>query len=126
GSGLVSHASALLEAAQLGGVTLHVIADERVAALHGDKLRAALSGRPQAWYTVPAGEQHKTLAQADKLFDAILARRPERGDVIVALGGGVIGDLAGFVAATLLRGIRFIQVPTTVLSQVDSSVGGKV
>jgi len=80
----------------------------------------------QTWYPVPAGEEHKTLQQVERLYDALLADRVERNDVIVALGGGVIGDLAGYVASTVLRGLRFIQIPTTVLSQVDSSVGGKV
>src|SRR5581483_2684815 len=74
----------------------------------------------------PAGEEHKTLQTVEDVYDALLRDRPERGDLIVAFGGGVVGDLVGFVAATLLRGLRFVQIPTTVLSQVDSSVGGKV
>jgi shikimate kinase / 3-dehydroquinate synthase len=105
---------------------LLVIADETVWRLHQDRIEGVLGERSHVVSLVPAGEQHKTLQQASRLYDELLAQRPERGDLIVALGGGVIGDLAGFVAATLLRGIRFIQVPTTVLSQVDSSVGGKV
>ena len=125
GSGLLDRAGQLLEHHGLGG-TLRIIADERVADLHGDRLRSALGGAPQRWYPVPAGEEHKTLDQAYRLYDALLADKPERGDTIIAFGGGVIGDLAGFVAATLLRGVPFVQVPTTVLSQVDSSVGGKV
>ena len=125
GPGALSRAAALLRAHGLDA-PLRIIADERVAALHGDAVREALAEFPTAWYTVPAGEEHKTLEQAERLYDGLLADRIERRDVIVALGGGVIGDLAGFVASTILRGVRFVQIPTTVLSQVDSSVGGKV
>ncbi len=125
GPGVIDRAGQLLARHSLSG-TLRIIADERVAALHADRLRRALDGRAQHWYPVPAGEEHKTLDRAYRLYDALLADKPERGDIIVAFGGGVIGDLAGFVAATLLRGMRFVQIPTTVLSQVDSSVGGKV
>jgi len=75
--------------------------------------------------TVPAGEKSKRIAVVEKCFDQLAAHRLERKSFIVALGGGVVGDLAGFVAATYLRGIPFVQVPTTLLAQVDSSVGGK-
>jgi shikimate kinase / 3-dehydroquinate synthase len=125
GSGVLEQAGHLLQQRGLGG-TLRIIADERVTALHGDRLRSALGNAAQCWYSVPAGEEHKTLDQAYRLYDALLSDKPERSDTIIAFGGGVIGDLAGFVAATLLRGIQFVQIPTTVLSQVDSSVGGKV
>ena len=121
----LERAGQLLAHHDLNG-TLRIIADERVAQLHGERLRRALGDRPQHWYEVPAGEEHKTLEQTYRLYDALLAGKPERRDVIVAFGGGVVGDLAGFVAATLLRGMPFVQIPTTVLSQVDSSVGGKV
>ena len=80
--------------------------------------------RPEA-VLVPDGEQHKTLETWRRLVDALLARRPTRETPVVALGGGVTGDLAGFAAATLLRGVPFVQVPTTLLAMVDSSVGGK-
>jgi shikimate kinase/3-dehydroquinate synthase len=125
GSGILSQAGELLRRHDLEG-RLRVIADEHVGRLHGEQLRAGLGELPQAWYPVPAGEEHKTLDQAAELFDRLLADGPERRDIIVAFGGGVVGDLAGFVAATLLRGLRFVQIPTTLLSQVDSSVGGKV
>jgi 3-dehydroquinate synthase len=75
---------------------------------------------------VPAGEQHKTLTSVSLVLDTFLNARVERGTPIVALGGGVVGDLTGFVAASLLRGVPFVQVPTTLLSAVDASVGGKV
>jgi 3-dehydroquinate synthase len=76
--------------------------------------------------TLPAGETAKTLRSVQKCYDQLAAHRLERKSLVVALGGGVVGDLAGFVAATYLRGVPFVQVPTTLLSQVDSSVGGKV
>jgi 3-dehydroquinate synthase len=74
---------------------------------------------------IPDGERSKNLRQAEKLYDALLAAGADRGAVLVALGGGVVGDLTGFVAATLLRGVDFVQVPTSLLAMVDSSVGGK-
>src|SRR6185295_9660937 len=74
---------------------------------------------------VPDGEQHKTWETLNIIFDALLSNRCERKSTIIALGGGVIGDLAGFAAATYQRGVPLIQVPTTLLAQVDSSVGGK-
>jgi len=83
------------------------------------------SGFEPVLITVPAGEKSKRLAMVEKCYDQLAAHRLERKSFIVALGGGVVGDLAGFVAATYLRGIPFVQVPTSLLAQVDSSVGGK-
>jgi 3-dehydroquinate synthase len=105
-----------------------IVSDSNVAPLYG---RAAWESLAQAGIepvliTVPAGETAKTLDTLRTCYDQLAARRLERKSFIVALGGGVVGDLAGFVAATYLRGIAFVQVPTTLLSQVDSSVGGKV
>ena len=85
----------------------------------------AASGFQPVLITVPAGEKSKCMAVVEKCYDQLAAHRLERKSFIVALGGGVVGDLAGFVAATYLRGIPFVQVPTTLLAQVDSSVGGK-
>jgi 3-dehydroquinate synthase len=85
----------------------------------------AASGFQTVLITVPAGETSKRIAVVEKCYDQLAAHRLERKSFIVALGGGVVGDLAGFVAATYLRGIPFVQVPTTLLAQVDSSVGGK-
>lgn len=76
-------------------------------------------------FVIPDGERSKNLREAEKLYDALLAAEVDRSSVIIALGGGVVGDLSGFVAATLLRGVAFVQVPTTLLAMIDSSVGGK-
>ena len=105
-----------------------VITDATVAQLHARSFVAALgSGRRDVHLlSFPAGERYKVRATRDRLEDGLLARGVERGSLIVALGGGVVGDMAGFVAASVLRGIAFVQVPTTLLAQVDASVGGKV
>ncbi len=104
-----------------------IVSDETVAALHGPTLKASLeaAGVRTDMVTVPAGEASKSFAELERLMDALLALGLDRKDVVVALGGGVIGDLAGFAAALYMRGIDFVQVPTTLLAQVDSSVGGK-
>jgi 3-dehydroquinate synthase len=105
-----------------------VVTDETVARLHLPALERILSEAgitPSPAIILPAGEKTKDFAHFQQLVDDILARGIERSTVLVALGGGVIGDIAGFAAASVLRGIDFIQVPTTLLAQVDSSVGGK-
>jgi 3-dehydroquinate synthase len=104
-----------------------VITDEIVAERHLAPLLASLDAAGIAHRTVslPPGEGTKDLAHFGRLVDDILACNIERGTMLVALGGGVVGDIAGFAAATLLRGIDFVQIPTTLLAQVDSSVGGK-
>lgn len=103
-----------------------VFVDENVERLHGETLRTRFVGRRFEVFDVPSGERHKTLASAARAYDWLAERRFERAETVVAIGGGVTGDLAGFVAATWLRGVPFVQVPTTVLAQVDASVGGKV
>jgi len=105
-----------------------VIADVNVAPKFGDAALRSLetAGFRPTLVTVPAGEQAKRLKVVETCFNQLAAQRLERKSFVVALGGGVTGDLAGFVAASYLRGIAFVQVPTTLLSQVDSSVGGKV
>ena len=104
-----------------------VVTDETVAALHLATLTKALDDAEMAHTTivVPAGEHAKAFDEFERLIEAILDTAPERGSLIVALGGGVVGDLAGFAASVALRGIDFVQIPTTLLAQVDSSVGGK-
>ncbi len=104
-----------------------IVTDENVAGLYAERCQAGL--RAAGWEislaVVPPGEGSKTLAMAERLYEACLEAELDRGSTIFALGGGVIGDLAGFVAGTFMRGIRFIPLPTTLLAQVDASVGGK-
>ena len=104
-----------------------VITDETVAGLHGPAVLASLKagGIRARLLTVPAGEGSKSFAELERVIDRMLAFQLDRHDVVVALGGGVVGDLAGLAAALFMRGIDFVQVPTTLLAQVDSSVGGK-
>ena len=105
-----------------------VISDQRVAPLYGQEVLNALTaaGFDPVLLPVPAGETAKSLKTVHACYDQLAGHRLERNSFIVALGGGVVGDLAGFVAATYLRGIAFVQAPTSLLAQVDSSVGGKV
>ncbi len=126
GQGLIGAAGRHLQDL-LGHRPAVVVTDETVAALHLPAFAAGLSqaGIPLHPIILPPGEATKSFADLERLIDALLAARVERGDAIVALGGGVIGDLTGFAAAILRRGADFVQVPTTLLAQVDSSVGGK-
>ncbi len=126
GAGLLAQAG--IEARRVSARSrLLVATDETVAGLHGAALGQALAaaGFRSETIALPPGEAVKSFAGLERLCDALLEHRPERGDVIVAFGGGVIGDLAGFAASIVLRGIDCIQIPTTLLAQVDSSVGGK-
>lgn len=104
-----------------------IIADEAVVPLHSAALQQSLhdAGLTSEVLALPSGEATKCWAELEKSVEWFLAQKVERGDVVVALGGGVIGDLVGFAAAILRRGVKFVQVPTTLLAQVDSSVGGK-
>ena len=104
-----------------------VITDETVGRLHGKAALASLkaAGVHGRLLTVPPGEGSKSFAELERVIDRMLAFQLDRSDVVVALGGGVVGDLAGLAAALFMRGIDFVQVPTTLLAQVDSSVGGK-
>ena len=125
GHGLLAEAGARI-ATFARGRTL-VITDETVSAIHGATLLQALgsAGLQAELIAVPAGEASKSFAQLEWVIDRMLSSGLDRRDVVVALGGGVVGDLAGLAAALFMRGIDFIQVPTTLLAQVDSSVGGK-
>jgi shikimate kinase / 3-dehydroquinate synthase len=109
------------------GVNCAVVTDARVAPLYLDRLTASLdhAGLRSTSIICPPGEGAKSYAEFARVADALIEARIERRDVVIALGGGVIGDLAGFCAATLRRGVRLVQIPTTLLAQVDSSVGGK-
>lgn len=107
---------------------LHVVSDAHVAALYAPGVLAGLEGAgfEAGLWVVPAGEGSKSRAQLDALHDWLAERRAERREAVVALGGGVVGDLAGFAAATYLRGVPLVQVPMSLLAQVDASIGGKV
>ncbi|MHA1571228.1 MAG: 3-dehydroquinate synthase [Alphaproteobacteria bacterium] len=126
GAGLLDNAGEKI-AAVAGAGQLVVITDATVATLHLDKLLTSLveAGRPAKHLIIEPGEQSKNFAQLEPLLEQLLSLGVERGSTVIALGGGVVGDLAGFTASIALRGIGFIQVPTTLLAQVDSSVGGK-
>ncbi len=104
-----------------------IISDSHVAPLYSEAVMDALREecREISMYTLPAGEENKTLEEIRGIYTHLIEHHLDRGDLLLALGGGVTGDMTGFAAATYLRGIRFIQVPTTLLSQVDSSIGGK-
>lgn len=111
----------------VAGRRMCVVTDSTVAELYLDEVREILRGycREVAVFTFPAGEASKTLDTVQKLYETLILHHFDRKDWLVALGGGVTGDLCGYGAATYLRGIPFIQIPTTLLSQVDSSIGGK-
>jgi 3-dehydroquinate synthase len=126
GPGLIDQAGARI-APILRRPRLAVVSDETVWALHGARLAASLEAAGIAVHplVLPPGEQTKSFAGLERLSDGLLELGLDRGDLIAAFGGGVIGDLAGFAASIYKRGIDFVQIPTTLLAQVDSSVGGK-
>lgn len=109
------------------GKKIMIISDDHVAPLYEAKLKASLSERYECFsLTLPHGESTKSFQSLPAIYTALLQAKISRSDLVIALGGGVIGDLAGFAAASFLRGVKFIQIPTSLLAQVDSSVGGKV
>ncbi len=126
GSGLIARAGAEI-ATRLPGIRTAIVTDENVAAAHLDALTKSLesAGIASTAITLPAGEKTKSFAHLQDVVDGVLAARLERGDAVLALGGGVIGDLTGFAAGIVRRGMNFVQLPTSLLAQVDSSVGGK-
>ncbi|MCY3767883.1 MAG: 3-dehydroquinate synthase [Gammaproteobacteria bacterium] len=109
----------------IAGAEVFIVTNEIVAPWYLQKVRKALSGKTVHQMVLPDGEQTKNLETATRIFDRMLGIPLSRAATVIALGGGVVGDMAGFVAACYQRGIPFIQVPTTLLAQVDSSVGGK-
>lgn len=126
GPRLIEEAGAIL-AERFPGRRYGIVTDDMVAKVQLPRLVASLkaAGLPHEIVTVPAGENSKSYAMLEKVVEGLLAARLERGDLVIALGGGVIGDLAGFAAAVTRRGMDFVQIPTSLLAQVDSSVGGK-
>ncbi|MBZ9678295.1 3-dehydroquinate synthase [Mesorhizobium sp. ES1-1] len=126
GPGLLTRAGAEISR-RLPGTRAAIITDANVATVHLDALEAGLDrdGIQAAVIVLPPGEKTKSFAHLEEAVDGVLGARLERGDVVIAFGGGVIGDLAGFSAGIVRRGMNFVQIPTSLLAQVDSSVGGK-
>ncbi|HEY3849551.1 MAG TPA: 3-dehydroquinate synthase [Steroidobacteraceae bacterium] len=123
GSGLLAD-RALIES-QAPARDVMVVTNTTVARLYLQRLREGLGGRNISECILPDGEQHKTLQTAGWVFDELVGKKLNRDGIVLALGGGVVGDIAGFAAACYQRGIGYVQIPTTLLAQVDSSVGGK-
>ena len=123
GTNLLARADLL--AAHVAGRQVAIVTNETVAPLYLAVLETALSGFNSTSIVLPDGEAFKNWQTLQLIFDGLLGARHDRGTTVIALGGGVIGDMAGFAAACYQRGVNFIQIPTTLLSQVDSSVGGK-
>lgn len=125
GADLIGHTD--LFAPHIAGTSITIVTNETVEPLYGDALRAALAplGKQVSTVVLPDGEVYKNWETLNRIFDALLGAQADRKTTLIALGGGVIGDMTGFAAACYMRGVPFIQVPTTLLSQVDSSVGGK-
>ncbi|MDX1482493.1 MAG: 3-dehydroquinate synthase [Woeseiaceae bacterium] len=123
GSGLLGGGFDLAE--YVPGPDCLVVTNETVGPLYLERLAGCLGGRSVGTVALPDGEQHKTLATMSKVIDRLVESGAGRDTTVIALGGGVVGDIAGFAAACYMRGVRFVQVPTTLLAQVDSSVGGK-
>ncbi len=127
GRGMLSSCGGFLREAFGNSPKCVMISDSNVAPLHGKGLKSSLEaqGVDVTGFVVPAGESSKSMTRVTEACDVMIAAGLDRSSFVVALGGGVVGDLAGFVASVFYRGIPYVQVPTTVLAQVDSSVGGK-
>lgn len=123
GQGLLGRGELLTP--HIGGSRVLVVTNETVAPLYLDRLLASVQRYRPAQVVLPDGEQYKTLDVVNRIYDRLLESHCDRKTTLIALGGGVVGDMGGFAAATYQRGIPFIQIPTTLLAQVDSSVGGK-
>jgi len=127
GYGLLDRLGGKMKKAALSG-TVTIISDENVCSLYGSKVEGILkdAGFAVNSFVVPAGEKTKNMDYAIKIYDFLVEHRTERDDIIIALGGGMVGDLAGFIAATFLRGMPWVQMPTSLVAMVDASIGGKV
>ena len=123
GERLLGDSQLLLQ--HIPGKNVLVVSNETVAPLNLDKTLAMLAGKHVETCILPDGEEYKTLDTLNRIYDVLLGKKLDRNSTIVALGGGVIGDMAGFAAASYQRGVHLVQIPTTLLAQVDSSVGGK-
>jgi 3-dehydroquinate synthase len=123
GAGLLSRLAEMLAAHKLDGQML-IVSCPPVWRIHGRRLHSIAGNHPPA--IMPDGERAKVLPTVTRIYEALVKRRLDRSAIVIAFGGGVVGDVGGFAAATYLRGLRLVQIPTTLLSQVDSSIGGKV
>ena len=123
GAGLLTNTS--LYAPAIAGRNVLIVTNDSIAPLYLPTVCEALTDYHVESMVLPDGEKHKTLAVLETIFDKLLQLRYDRSCTLIALGGGVIGDMTGFAAASYQRGVNFIQIPTTLLAQVDSSVGGK-
>ncbi|MCL6414949.1 3-dehydroquinate synthase [Aestuariirhabdus sp. Z084] len=123
GQQLLQHSELLTK--HISGNQVLIVSNETVAPLYMDTVVAGLDDYEVSVSVLPDGEQYKTLETLSLIYDSLLENRHNRTTTLIALGGGVVGDMAGFAAASYQRGVKFIQIPTTLLSQVDSSVGGK-
>ena len=123
GAGLLARPTVLRP--HISGTRVAIVTNDGVAPLYLERFSAGLASYQPLHIILPDGEQYKTLEVLNRIFDALLTARCDRRTTLIALGGGVVGDMAGFAAACYQRGVPFIQVPTTLLAQVDSSVGGK-
>ena len=126
GVGLLSRVGEIMKAQGIGG-RVGIVSNPPVADLYGEAIRESLraAGYETALVLIPEGEAHKNTVSLGLIYDALVEHRFDRSATLIALGGGVIGDVTGYAAATFLRGIGYVQIPTTLLAQVDASVGGK-
>lgn len=126
GEGTLSELPEIMQGLKVKGAVA-IVSDTNVAPLYGERVLALLreAGLRPVLCSMPAGEEHKRLARIEELCGEFLEAGMDRSSLVIALGGGVVGDVAGYAAASFMRGVRFIQIPTTVVAQVDSSVGGK-
>lgn len=126
GEGVLDELRTLLDTARNQGA-VGIVTDANVGALYADRVKTQVvaTGRSCSVHVMPAGEKHKRLERIEEICGTFLADGLDRTSMIIALGGGVVGDIAGFAAACFMRGVPFIQIPTTIVAQVDSSVGGK-
>ena len=122
-SGLLARAASVI-GETFSPSRIHIVSDSTVAPLYLEQLEQQFT-LPVTHTVIPAGEEHKRLSTVEGIYHDLLASGMTRKDLIIALGGGVVGDITGFAAATFLRGVSLCQIPTTLLAQVDSSVGGK-
>jgi shikimate kinase/3-dehydroquinate synthase len=127
GYGLLDRLGAKMKEAGLSGTAI-IISDENVFPLYGSQVEGILktAGYAVSHFVVPSGEETKSMGYVVRIYDSLVEHRAQRDDIIIALGGGMVGDLAGFVAATFLRGMPWIQVPTSLVAMVDASIGGNV